>query len=566
MLVSSLLVFLLLVGGGSVTLAARLDGFSALVRLSLGAGATLIGLYLAGLTLYLTGLDWHWLWIWPAVMAGLSWSGRHQISQYLSEPMVLACIVGWTCLALWSLGLQALIFSYSGGIWSIDWVEHYERAMFFVNRWPTDHIFVANYLLPARPPLANVVEASVLALTSTHFAQYQIVTTLLSTLVFLPMAALTQLRGPAPRALGLLVLLLMLNPLFAQNATFAWTKLPAAFFVLLAAALIFSQPAHQARLTWIKISFTGGILTHYSVAPWVIALGCGWLASRGWTRPDAAQRRDLVRGGICAGVLALSWFGWMAFALGPEQLIFATSTFGQAPGQGWLHQLSILLTNIRQSIVPNFDSPEGGLLLGQTEILGRIRDGAFVYYQTNLLVSFGVGNLCVLGWLAVRQTAGDTRRFWLVTGFMAVLTGIGVHSQPNALGLAHICLQPLVLLGLVWLARCAGNAPRWLRFLWIAGLVTDFLLGIVLHFGLQSLALLRWLMPDNTDGERVYTLSRYALVNLKNKAQLGQPFLADLLANWHPFIMAGLAGVLLLTIWRWRQAGHPVSGPGTGQF
>jgi len=46
-----------------------------------------------------------------------------------------------------------LVRSYSGGEWAGDWYEHYERARFFLERYPLGQKLISVYLLPARPPL-----------------------------------------------------------------------------------------------------------------------------------------------------------------------------------------------------------------------------------------------------------------------------------------------------------------------------------------------------------------------------------------------------------------------------
>jgi hypothetical protein len=553
-MLATVLVFLVIIGGAGLTLAARLREFTPLERLALGTAGALIATYLASFVVYLSGLDWRWLWAWPLGIVLTAGLNRRAIAAFLAEPLVRTTLANWSLVAVWSLGLQTLVFSYSGGTWAVDWIEHYERALFFLFRWPVDHVFVARYLLPARPPLINLMETGLLALAGRSFAQYQVASTLLSTLVFLPLAALTQGRGHSTRALNALVLLLLLSPLFAQNVTFAWTKLPAAFFVVLAVMLLLSRATPAVRLSWIAPALTAGVLTHYSVGPWIIALACGWAVNRGAVRGKEFPFRIVLPGLVLAGFLGLTWFGWAAWTFGASALASATSTFGQAPDVGGFRQLQIALWNVYYSLLPDFDSPMGLLLLQQREWVGRLRDVAFVFYQVNLLVVFGVGNLCALGWLAARQPAGAARRFVGVALPVVVLAGIGAHSRLEFLGLTHISLQPLVLLGLAWLASRLPDLPGWLRLLWLAGLVLDFLLGVVLHFGLQSLLLLRWLHPGIPSQQLVQGLSDIAVGNFENKYQAGQPFLADLASGWLLGVVVGLTALLLVVLWRARSA------------
>jgi len=146
--------------------------------------------------------------------------------------------VGWLLVAGWCLASAAPDHQLCGGRWAGDWHEHFERARFFLEQWPADYRFIDTYVLPARPPLANSRDGAVLALGPTTMQRYQVITCLLATLTCFPLQAICRMFGGGARAAALLAPVLMLSPLFVQNVTFPWTKLPAAFFVLAAAPLL----------------------------------------------------------------------------------------------------------------------------------------------------------------------------------------------------------------------------------------------------------------------------------------------------------------------------------------
>src|SRR5262245_20775803 len=88
-------------------------------------------------------------------------------------------------LALWGVALQATVRNYSGGNIVYDWLDHYERARFFLGWQPVDKLF-SGALLAARPPLMNAFAAQVLAITRTRFAGFELTAALLGLLAYFP--------------------------------------------------------------------------------------------------------------------------------------------------------------------------------------------------------------------------------------------------------------------------------------------------------------------------------------------------------------------------------------------
>ena len=74
----------------------------------------------------------------------------------------------------WCVSFLSFVKNYSGGAWTGDSYEHWERALYFLRMWGHDRAFIGLYQLPARPPLANVLAAGFLRLTSVDYAHYQI--------------------------------------------------------------------------------------------------------------------------------------------------------------------------------------------------------------------------------------------------------------------------------------------------------------------------------------------------------------------------------------------------------
>ncbi len=130
--------------------------------------------------------------------------------------------------------------------------------------------------------------------------------------------------------------------------------------------------------------------------------------------------------------------------------------------------------------------------------------------------------------------------------------GVASHGARDHWGLAHICLQALVLLGLAFLAARWDALGRGGRLALVAGATIDLVLGIALHFGVQSFALDRWLLADRPLEETLRSYNEPAFMNLAGKLRNNLPFLSDVVSVPGPVLVGGLAAVLALALVRAR--------------
>lgn len=533
-LLASPLLFLLIVYGLGWPLASRLR-LSPAERLTSSAGLSLIALFLLGWLVYVLVLPPAWFLAAPIASALGLLLGWRTVRETLRSADAREILASHALVAAGSLVALFSIVTYSGGGWSADWFEHWERATFFLRHGPLDHTFLGLYSLSARPPLVNVATGPLLWLTQADFAHYQVFTTLWSTLVFLPCAVLVQRFGGGPRGISLLALALLLSPLYLQNATFAWTKLPSAFFVL--GGIAFFLRDRAAASTWEPAALAGlflsaGLAAHYSAAPYLVLLGPLWL----WL----AWRRALL--GIAAGALLLAvWLGWFLHTYGVAGTFLSnTAITTTAPSAG--EQLARALLNLRDSLVPHFLRDLDRALVTHPGALGSFRDNFFQLYQLNLFFAFGsVAWLALVAALATayRATAPRVRATWLALGIFLVMLGIGAHGGRDVWGLAHICLQPFVLLGLTFLVARAPTLPRPWRLALALGAALDLVCGIVVHFFAQHIAV-----------GIIFPLGDLAVLNFAAKLQHKLVFAGDHAAA-HGLALAGLAtAILVLTLWR----------------
>jgi hypothetical protein len=564
-LFASLVIFFGTVFGLAWPVAARL-ALDPAEKLCASALLSLLFIYLFAFAVYTLDAPVAALWALPLLALAGPLLGRRALIAAILDPDARSLLTGQLLVAGWCVGWLFFIASYSGGGWAGDWFEHWERARFFLERSPLDTKFLGSYALPARPPLANLVTGAFLAVTQISYAHYQLVTALLNSLAFLPAALLARRFGGGRRAMAVLAVLLMVSPSFVENATFAWTKLIAVAFVL--GGLYFflrTRDANPPRAAGPLCAafLAAGILTHYSAAPFALLLAAAWLL---WQRPP--WRTTVWLALLAAAVLA-TWFGWSLANYGPQTTLFSNSTVTSKDAQQGNQLLKIAL-NLRDTVVPHFLRSVDPALIAQRSPWGWWRDWFFQLYQVNLLFVFGS-----VAWLAIivelvrrwraRSSAGVPpaltprqagtpallgRGFWLWFIGGSILLGVAAHGARDSWGLAHICLQSIVVLGLAFLAARWSRLARGWRLALIAGATADLMLGIALQFGAQSYALDRWLAPGRDSSDTLTSYSESALLNLGGKIRNHLAFFTDVFPVPLALVLALLATVLMLALVR----------------
>ena len=530
--------------------------FEAAEKLALGAGAGLAQIYGFAWIVYLVGLSPAAFLALPVLATMAACARLRPLVIYFQDPEVRGLSGRQLLFIAWCLGWLALVRSYGGGEWASDWYEHYERARFFLDRQPLHALFLDGSNLPARPPFANLVIGAGLALFGADYPHFQLFTTLFSALVFLPGTLLARhfARGRSGVD-GVLLLMLMLSPLVVQNATFAWTKLPAAFFVLLAVAFYARglTEAEPARRTIAIGALSAALLTHYSAGPYLVALavaqgGLAWLRRR----KGGLWRELALQTGVAVALLA-TWLAWSVAHYGiPTTVFSATGTPGNAGVSlaGWLHRRA---WNAFVTLVPHPLRPADYRFIAQTSTLGFVRDYLFNIYQTTLPGAFGVAGLVLFVWHAIKRPpllANRIERLFWSWFFASTFTlGVAAAYWTDRWGVVHICLLPVVIIGFAWLAARFADVPTLVRRLWAGALLADALLGIVLQFYLQATVHVAPIALSDLTREGILELSRVTMKNMQLKLLMGCKFIADggFSSSW---VVALLSVVMILVAWQ----------------
>lgn len=493
--------------------------------------------------------------LWVIIAVALTLAVKRDLARLLATTEVRKGLFGWLGLLSWALLLQAIAQHFGGADWSGDWYEHYQRAVFFT-LWPFDpnFVFLRHGLLPERPPMMNVIVAGLMSLTNTSFPLFEIMMTFLNSLVYFPLLMLTHLfHARSPRTPWILTILLAVSPMFCQNVTYTWTKLFAAFWVLLAIGLYIQAWRLQKRWGFLLsfAAFSVGFLVHFSVGPYLFLVAGHYLLFVWKKRPRRLQELGLI---VTIGTLILAlWFSWSISVFGIGPTLSSNAMVADSKAQSPNENVIRILRNIERTVIPFVviqslpDDPQR-VAQGVT-----FRDTVFLLYQNNVV--FALGSLM---WLVVlmlffrerSQPVGDDEepglRFWLVMAVSVILLGIAVHMRPMPWGVAQICLQPLVLTILAFVATRLVELPAALKLLLLTGACVDLCAGIFLHFFLLH----------RDSGLGLGTVTAY---NLQIKHRVGLTFLGDQLAPWGHFLLtamvvAGLAMLISLSVTAFRPA------------
>lgn len=564
-----LLVFVTATGPGFL-LTRRLSWTSS-ERLCAAIGLSLVWTYLATLALrtIAAGSSLHGLHLGLACMNGLAAAACWRTYPLLwRSRAVRTMVVAYAVVLVWLALHLVSVRNISGGAWANDPYEHFERCRVLLGDLPLGHRLLGLYSLPARPPLMNAVGAHILALVGSRYELYQVCFLVLNAAVVLPCLLLAPALSTHPlrrRWPVVLTALLALCPMFVQNHTFSWTRPLAAFYVILAFALYLAAVRRRepTRMVGAFVALAAGALVHYSVGPYIVALGMHYVVCE--LRRRRAPWRELGASLVLAGLCLGTWIGWSASVFGLGETVGANTTAWSVRGHGVGDALLAVATNLVDTLVPHFLRGVPLEAIHQASTLGFARDLAFLVYQVNLPMALGVAGGPTVLWLLWRRLcrplsstsaaagaptrAARARALWLWCITCVTTLGVAVVGDRYPTGLAHICLQPLVFLGVVFLAVEAPALPRWARAALVVGCLVDLVLGIELHASMSAVAMQfdripapggAWITEDS--------LPHHVALAAWSKTQAGIAFLGDHLGQgtWFTLTLGAVAGGGLL--------------------
>ena len=441
--------------------------------------ASFITVYLVSFGLFcIGGSPWAY-WIASAVCALIGLAGWRTALVLLRSRYTRATLIAFGVVLGWDFLHLALVRNYSGGLWSGDWHEQYDRTRFFLHELPVDYPYLGRYSLAARPPMMNAMAAFFCAQVGLSFEAFSLAFLFLNAWAFVPCCAL--LRRFAPRLRNgpfILAALFMLNPSIVENVTYTWTKAFSAGWVVLGVCLYLRRRTLAAAL-----SLAAGMLVHYSAAPFALAIGLHCLV-----RSPAKA----LASGIAAAAFLASWFSWSIVKFGLAATIsspaLTSGVSASSPGEN----IARVFFNLYTSLVPHplqFTTPHYPVL-ANLHGASDVRDYYFTMAQTTLPMMIGLtGGLIAAGLLArlVWRRHGWEKRFWIFILLFGCIAGLCTNHTWDVTGCAHILFQPVALMGVTLLAAFLPRLGSMAFGALLAGLSVDYGLGILLQFNRESL-------------------------------------------------------------------------------
>ena len=442
--------------------------------------ASLVILYLAVFLIYLL---WAPMWMYWVLSAAIALCGIfvwRDLWNLMRPAGVRRLLAGFGFLFLWAFSLLLFVRTYSGGGWGGDWIEHFHRSLFFLHHLPLETTFVDLYALPARPPMMNLLAAFFLAQAGDRFENFCVVFLVLNLLLYFPCALmLSAFARRGSRAMPILVGLLACSPMVMQNATYTWTKSLCSFYVVLAIWFYLAglRKNDSVRIVAAFVSLAAGMLVHFAAGPYLVFI-TGHLLVTSFRK----RWRAVLIAGTCATLLLGTWLAWSIENYGLRATFGSNTSVTTSQQLGGSNARKILL-NVRDTIVPH-PLRELKVYRDQRQA-GYVRDYFFLMYQTNLIVAMGIAGGVVVAFLFFRVVVRGRQVFWLIFVPFAMVVGIAVVGERDPAGSAHLTLQPLVLLGLTFLAARFFTLRPLVRWIVVCGCIADLALGVFLQHDLE---------------------------------------------------------------------------------
>jgi hypothetical protein len=402
------------------------------------------------------------------------------LSNKNSLSVTVSGLVSWLVLATWIVSFQLGVVVYGGASWFGDWIEHYERALFFLEQKPLE--LNGKWPLSANGSLLDTVAALLMSLFGKDFWVYQIIATVLNTFVVLPFALLIQsiVKIKQAKAHWLSLFVMALASFAFQMELYTNAKLFALAFIL-GAIYLYRRGIRTDRPNWSAfgmIVLSTGFLVDHQVFPFAVFFAGHFLfvtSKRNW------GIKIPLYAFLSSGILISSCF--LFSQVGYEDTSEKT-----------IHSKDIILGNMLTTIIPySFRRDWEGIAAAPVivqkdgrygkEFEPQASDQTFEWYcdlvnnQGSLLSNLGIAGFLGIylsaGWIArnanILKNRAQQAKTLLGWKFWALFFGIGIPFNialsPNLLpqGTAHLNLHIFVCLTAIWIFKYLLPLPRHIK-------------------------------------------------------------------------------------------------------
>jgi hypothetical protein len=555
-LAGELLILLVICSLGPGSLVVRRLRWTPLEKLCGAFGASFALTYLAGFALFCVNAPAWGYWCVTAIFLGMGVAAAGQWKVWLGRKQTRSALLALVAVLAWEFMHLAMVRNYDGGAWGGDWIEHYQRTLIFMHELPVRGVIMGTYILPARPPMMNVMAAFYMRQTGgDSFEAFSLIFLFLNGWAVLACCLLLRLFARRwIRCVPALVVLFMLNPSIVENATLTVTKAFAAGLAVLGVAFYvrWLQRGGRSRLVAAGASLAAGILVHYSACGFALAVALHFAISRRARLADWAA----VSG---VGVLLLAgWFIWSCEIFGAKGTFLSNTTVTFSAPQSPAKNIEKVAYNCFTSIVP-LSIRQVGWNVAALKNWGEVRDYYFLMTQQTLPTMIGIAGGCVVLLLLARRLSrrGAQRGFWIFYILFGFLVGIAVNGEWQLAGDAHVTLQSMGMMGVTFLAASLPELSTWLFGLVVGGCALDYALGVLLQFDRESYVYPTLRQPDGTLAFlKDPTLGTYGFSEYVAKTMDGYTFWGDHCAAASTFLELASAGIAVgAMVWlvRWRK-------------
>ncbi|MCC6933040.1 MAG: glycosyltransferase family 39 protein [Deltaproteobacteria bacterium] len=522
---------------------------------------SLLIIYLLAELIYLAHLPWSICYLITLVFCLFGYAIRTDLLAFWRNGAIRYLLASYGLLLTMTFSFLAITRHYSGGGWGGDFLEHFERVQYFFSNYPPEHKLIEVYYFPARPPLMNLITAFFLSQIEVSYQLFQVAFCALNTLVYFACIYLMSLFYRLKKGHYLLVaIFLSFNPAFQENSIYAWTKLFAAFFLLMMLSnyLRATEKNDLRRMLLAAVFGATALLAHYSAGPYLVFFALHYLCI--WFKRQNKIKEPLLVA-LAGGSLLASWFVWSVLVYGSKMTFAANSSMTEFKKQSFTDYWEIFSSNLYNTFIPHpfVKLPlNAEYLFVQISEYGYWRDYFFMIYQTCFPWSLGIVSAFVGSFLffkALKNISWSKRLFWISFIVFNVILGIAVIGTGGDFGAAQICLLPITLAGIALVAVRFLTLNKYFRYLLVVGLCFDLTAGVVLQFRMQQHFPLLYLagsypvVPIFGGLLGLSTLSSAALIT-ESKVRL----LGHALAPYAPIFWLSAILVSLLFIFKLSQA------------